>query len=77
MVSMFHHVQQLLNGFVVIKDYLKRRHYNDRSSFGSSIHQCLNSMTEDDFTAAIQKLPERWQKCISEEGRYFEKEHIH
>jgi hypothetical protein len=32
-------------------------------------------MSEDDFTAAIQKLPERWQKCISAEERYFEKGH--
>ena len=27
--------------FLVLKDYLKRRHYNDQSSLGSSIHQCL------------------------------------
>jgi histone-lysine N-methyltransferase SETMAR len=63
--------------FPVLKDYLAGRHYNDRSSLGSSIYQCLNSMSEDDFTAAIQKLPERWQKFISADGRYFEKEHIH
>jgi histone-lysine N-methyltransferase SETMAR len=63
--------------FPVLKDYLAGRHYNDRSSLGSSIYQCLNSMSEDDYTAAIRKLPERWQKCISAEGRYFEKQHIH
>jgi hypothetical protein len=50
--------------FPVLKDYLAGRHYNDRSSLGSSIYQCLNSMSEDDYTAAIRKLPERWQKCI-------------
>lgn len=55
--------------FPVLKDYLKGRHYSDRSSLGSSVYQCLNSMSKDDFTAAIQKLPERWQKCISAEGR--------
>lgn len=60
--------------FPLLKDYLKGRHYNDRSSLGSSIHQCLNSVSRDDFTAAIQKLPERWRRCISVEGRYFEKE---
>ncbi|CAF1081757.1 unnamed protein product [Rotaria sp. Silwood1] len=63
--------------FPVLKDHLKGRHYDDRSSLGSSVYQCLNSMSKDDFTAAILKLPERWQKCISAEGRYFEKEHIH
>jgi transposase len=54
--------------FPVLKDYLKGRHYSDRSSLGSSIYQCLNSMSEDDFTAAILNLPERWQKCILAEG---------
>lgn len=63
--------------FRVLKDYLRGRHYNDRSSLGSSIHQCLNSVSKDDFTTAIQKLPERWQRCISAEGRYFEKEHMY
>ena len=27
--------------FPVLKDYLKGRHYNDRSSLGSSIYRCL------------------------------------
>ena len=62
--------------FPVLEGYLKGRHYNDRSSLGSSLYQCLNSIAEDDFTAAIQKLPVHWQKCISTEGRYFEKQHI-
>lgn len=59
------------------KNYLARRHYNDRSSVSSTINQCLNSRCKDDFTAAIPKLSERWQKCISTQGRQFEKEHIH
>ena len=42
--------------FPVLKDYLKRRHYNNRSSLGSSICRCLNSMSEDDFTAAIKSF---------------------
>ena len=62
--------------FPVLKDYLKGRHNNDRSSLDSSMYQCLNSTSENDFTATIQKLLERWQKCISAEGRYFEKEHV-
>ena len=28
-------------------------------------------MPEDGFTAAVQELPESWQKCISAERRYF------
>ena len=32
--------------FPVLKDYLKRRHYNDRSLLGSSTHQCLKMTSQ-------------------------------
>ena len=63
--------------FPLLKKYLKARRYEGHSGLGSSIHQCLNGLSKDDFTAAIQQLPERWQKCISVDGRYFEKKHIY
>ena len=62
--------------FPLLKEYFKARRYEDRSALASSIHQCLNGLSEDDFTAAIQQLPEPWRKCISVDGRYSEKEHI-
>ena len=34
--------------FPALKDCLKGRHYNDRNSLGSSIHQCMNNMSEED-----------------------------
>ena len=63
--------------FPFLKKYLKGRRYEDRSALGSSIHQCLDGLSKDDFTAAIQQLPKRWRKCISVDGRYFEKEHVY
>ena len=63
--------------FPLLKEYLKARRYEDRSALASSIHQCLNGLSEDDFTAAIQQLSERWRKCILVDGRNFEKEHIY
>ena len=62
--------------FPLLKNYLKERRYEDRSALDSSIYQCLNGASKDVFTAAIQQLPERWRKCISVDGRNFEKEHI-
>ena len=62
--------------FLLLKEYLKARRYEDRSALGSSICLCLDGLSKDDFTAPIQQLPERWRKCISVDGRYFEKEHI-
>ena len=60
----------------LLKNYLKARHYEDRSALDSSIYQCLNGASKDAFTATIQQVPERWRKCISVDGRNFEKEHI-
>jgi histone-lysine N-methyltransferase SETMAR len=39
--------------FAVLKDYLKGRHCNDRSSLDSSIHQSQKSVSKNDFTADI------------------------
>ena len=63
--------------FPLLKIYLKEKRYEDRSALYSSIYQCLNGASKDVFTAAIQQLPERWRKCISVDGRNFEKEHIY
>ena len=63
--------------FPFLKNYLKGRRYKDRSALDSSIHQCLDGLSKDDFTTAIQQLPERWRKCVSVDGRYFEKEHVY
>ena len=63
--------------FLLLKNYLKARRYEDRSALDSSIYQCLNGASKDVFTAAIQQLPERWRKCISVDGRNFDKEHIY
>ena len=63
--------------FPLLKNYLKVRRYEGRSALGSSIHQCLNGLSKNDFTAAIQQFPKRWRKCISVDWRYFEKEHIY
>ena len=63
--------------FFLLKNYLKARRYEDRSALDSSIYQCLNGASKDVFTAAIQQFPERWRKCISADGRNFEKEHIY
>ena len=63
--------------FPLLKKYLKARRYEDRSALGSSLHQRLNGLSKDDFTAAIQQLPKRWRKWISVDSRCFEKEHVY
>ena len=44
--------------FPFSKKYLKARCYEDRSALASSIHQCLNGLSKNNFTAAIQQFPE-------------------
>ena len=48
--------------FPLLKKYLKGRRYEDRSALDSSIHQCLNGLSKNDFTAAIQQLPKQLAK---------------
>ena len=44
------------------KKKLRGRRYEDRSALDSSIHQCLNGLSQDDFTAAGQQLSEALAK---------------
>ena len=48
--------------FPLLKKYPKARRYEDQSELASSIHQCLNGLSKDDFTVAIRQLPDALTK---------------
>ena len=37
-----------------------------------AVTKVMDTLTEDDFRGAFQKLLERYNKCIATEGDYFE-----
>ena len=46
--------------------------YTSRSSFGSSVYQCLQQIPKEDYLPAIRDWVKRLQKCVSVKGEYFE-----
>jgi histone-lysine N-methyltransferase SETMAR len=56
-----------------MKGALRGRHFSTRSGLGSAVYQYLQTKDEDWFTAGIQKLPHRWEKCRMMSGNYVEK----
>ncbi|CAF1275074.1 unnamed protein product [Rotaria sordida] len=54
-----YHAGQLVSwSLTQFDDYVNGRYYSDQDSLASSIHQCLNSVSEDEFTVVIQKVLE-------------------
>jgi hypothetical protein len=58
-----------------LKKLLAGKKYNKtRAALISAVTQYLKDRSTSWFTAGIQKLPRRWQKCVDVGGEYFEKE---
>jgi hypothetical protein len=53
---------------------LAGKKYKTRAALISAVTQYLKHRSTSWFTAEIQKLPRRWQKCVDVGGEYFEKE---
>ena len=56
-----------------MKDYLRGKHYDNLAQLASAISQWVKRTPKDFFTAGIEKLPDRWQKCVTVKGEYIEK----
>jgi hypothetical protein len=60
--------------FPELKKLLAGKKYKTRAAFISAVTQYLKHRSTSWFTAGIQKLPRRWQKCVDVGGEYFDKE---
>jgi hypothetical protein len=62
--------------FPELKTLLAGKKYKTRADLISAVTQYLKHKSTSWFTARIQKLPRRWQKCVDvhEGGECFEKE---
>jgi histone-lysine N-methyltransferase SETMAR len=59
--------------FGAMKKPLRGRHYSNLSSLASGVSQWVRDTPKEWFTQGLQKLPDRWEKCISLRGEYVEK----
>jgi len=51
---------------------LAERHFDSYEDVRKWLDKWFASKDEEFFWSGIHKLPERWEKCIVSEGKYFE-----
>jgi len=51
---------------------LAERHFDSYEDIRKWLDEWFISKDEEFFWLGIHKLPERWEKCIINEGKYFE-----
>ena len=51
---------------------LRGCHYERIEEMKEAVTKVIDTLTQEDFHGAFQKLLERWNKCIAAGGDYFE-----
>lgn len=59
--------------FGQMKEPLRGHQYSSVQALASAINQWVRGTPREFFAAGIEKLPERWQKCVNLQGTYIEK----
>ena len=58
--------------FPKLKENLRGNRYSTSEDMKEALTRVLNTLTQENFQGAFQKLLERYNKCIDVEGQYFE-----
>ena len=58
--------------FPKLKENLRGNRYSTIEDMKEAVMRVLNTLTQEDFQGAFQKLLERYNKCIDVGGEYFE-----
>ena len=56
--------------FPYLKSELRKTTFHNRQGLVTAINHHLNNCTEKTFSNAIRKLPERWSRCVENNGLY-------
>jgi len=62
-----------LASFGPFKDALRGRRFTSDEGVKEVVHEWLAAQLKTFFSEGIQKLLERWNKCIAKHGEYIEK----
>ncbi|EFN81193.1 hypothetical protein EAI_13128, partial [Harpegnathos saltator] len=57
--------------FIVKQHHLADSQFRTSEEVRKSIDDFIKSKPPSFFRSGIQKLPERWQKCVESKGDYF------
>ena len=52
--------------------FLRNKIFDDRRDIENAVQDFFNSLKPDFFRTGIEKLVDRWQKCVDAEGNYFD-----
>ena len=58
--------------FLKLKEKLRRCRYETIEEMKESVTKVIDTLTQEDFHVAFQKLLERYNRCIAAGGDYFE-----
>jgi GTP cyclohydrolase I len=59
--------------FGFVKNQMQGQHYETNDTLQTAVHQCLRAAGTEFYRKGIFKLPERWEKCVQQNGDYVEK----
>ena len=57
--------------FLMLKEKLRGSRYDTIEEMKEAVTKVIDTLTQEDFHGALQKLFERYNKCIAAEGDYF------
>jgi hypothetical protein len=57
-----------------LKDALRGRRFADNDELKHSVRDELRRFSEELYTTGIQRLTQRWKKCVDSEGDFVEKQ---
>ena len=59
--------------FGPLKEHLGGKRFRNNEEVIQDVLECLHWQPKDFFLSSIRQLPDRWRKCVSQNGDYVEK----
>jgi histone-lysine N-methyltransferase SETMAR len=58
--------------FSRVKNHLRGKRFQSEDDINTAVTASLRRVTKDEYKAAIDRLPRRWEKCVDSAGAYIE-----
>jgi hypothetical protein len=55
-----------------MKEHLRGKRFESEDDINTAVTVSLKRPSKDEYRAAIDRLPRRWEKCVDSAGAYFE-----
>jgi transposase len=58
--------------FSHVKEHLRGKRFDSEDDINAAVTASLKRPSKDEYRAAIDRLPRRWEKCVDSAGDYIE-----